>query len=136
MKLNIIFLLTSLLFILGFNANAADGDPDISEKERMLAVEKKFQNNPKHYLVYVKGLVCSSCAIGIKVHLRKLKGVDKRQLEKGISLDIESQIASIALKDNHNISPKDIAKAIDNAGYEAKYLYQWDGKSIVKTDLE
>lgn len=136
MKLKLVFLLTTLLLILGLNVNAKDGDPDISEKERILFVEKKLQDNPEHLLVYVKGLVCSSCAIGVKVHLRKLKGIDKKQLDKGVTLNINTQIASIALLDEHSISPQDITKAITKAGYKAKYLYQWDDKSVVKTDLE
>lgn len=125
-----------ILSLLSLNLSAKDGDPDISDKERLIAVEKKLKENPNHNLIYVQGLVCSSCGIGVKVQLRKLKGIDKKQLDKGVNLDINTQLAAFALLDNHTALPQDVLKAITKAGYEAKYLYQWDGKAIVKTKLQ
>ena len=62
--------------------------------------------------VNVKGLICPSCAIGIKKHLDKTKKV------KSIKLDIEKQQTIITELENKTITDKEIKTAIENAGYE------------------
>ena len=62
--------------------------------------------------VNVKGLICPSCAIGIKKHLGKTKKV------KSIKLDIEKQQTIITELENKTITDKEIKTAIENAGYE------------------
>tara|TARA_B100001248_G_C26988072_1_gene277758 strand:+ start:223 stop:501 length:279 start_codon:yes stop_codon:yes gene_type:complete len=61
--------------------------------------------------VNVKGLICPSCAIGIKKHLDKTKKV------KSIKLDIEKQQTIITELKNKTITDKEIKTAIENAGY-------------------
>ncbi len=62
--------------------------------------------------VHVKGLVCPSCAIGIKRHLLKTKQVDT------ITFDVKAQFAYITLLSNKSLSDAEIKTAIENAGYE------------------
>ena len=62
--------------------------------------------------VNVKGLICPSCAIGIKKHLDKTKKV------KSIKLDIEKQQTIITELKNKQLSDAEIKTAIENAGYE------------------
>ena len=71
--------------------------------------------------VNVKGLICPSCAIGIKKHLDKTKKV------KSIKLDIEKQQTIITELKNKTITDKEIQIAIENAGYEI-------GKNGIKRD--
>mgnify|MGYP006234831291 FL=1 len=71
--------------------------------------------------VNVKGLICPSCAIGIKKHLDKTKKV------KSIKLDIEKQQTIITELKNKTITDKEIKTAIENAGYEI-------GKNGIKRD--
>ena len=62
--------------------------------------------------VNVKGLICPSCAIGIKKHLDKTKKV------KSIKLDINKQLTIITELKDKTITDKEIEIAIENAGYE------------------
>ena len=71
--------------------------------------------------VNVKGLICPSCAIGIKKHL------DKTMKVKSIKLDIEKQQTIITELKNKTITDKEIKTAIENAGYEI-------GKNGIKRD--
>ena len=71
--------------------------------------------------VNVKGLICPSCAIGIKKHLDKTKKV------KSIKLDINKQLTIITELKDKTITDKEIQTAIENAGYEI-------GKNGIKRD--
>jgi copper chaperone CopZ len=62
--------------------------------------------------VHVKGLVCPSCAIGIKRHLMKTKKVDT------IKFDVHKQYTYITILKNKKLSDAEIKTAIENAGYE------------------
>jgi len=134
MKSTKIILLASILF--SSATFAKDGDPDIAPAVRLKVAEKQLANKPNFVAVYVKGLVCSSCSIGVKVHLRKLKGVDKKLLDKGITLDINSQLATVALKPGAMLNPKEVVKAIDKAGYEAGAMFVSNGNKVVRTPIQ
>ena len=41
--------------------------------------------------MHVKGLVCSSCGIGIKIGIRKIEGVDLNLFDRGVKLDSSNQ---------------------------------------------
>ena len=47
--------------------SAADGDPDAKQELRDIAVKAKLKERKNISLLYVKGLVCTSCANGIRV---------------------------------------------------------------------
>ena len=59
----------------------------------------------------VKGLVCSSCGIGIK------KGFSKTRLVKLLKLDINRQVVLVEYF-GIEIHPSEIRKIVKNAGYE------------------
>lgn len=63
-------------------------------------------------VVNVKGLVCPSCAYGIKKHLTKTKKVDT------VKLDVTDQLVYISELKNKTLTDKEIHTAIKNAGYE------------------
>ena len=63
-------------------------------------------------VVNIKGLVCPSCAIGVKKNLIKTNKVKK------ITLNIENETATIYLIKNKNLSNKEISKIIIDSGYE------------------
>ena len=71
--------------------------------------------------VNVRGLVCPSCAIGIKRHLAKTKKVDT------VKLDVNKQLAFITELKNKTLTDKEITTAIVNAGFEI-------GKGGIKRD--
>jgi hypothetical protein len=63
-------------------------------------------------IVNVKGLICPSCGIGVKVHLIKTLKV------KEVFLDVNNQQAIITELKNKTITDTEIKTAIKNAGYE------------------
>ena len=62
--------------------------------------------------VHVKGLVCPSCAIGIKRHLMKTKKVDT------IKFDTKKQYTYITVLKKKKLTDAEITTALENAGYE------------------
>jgi copper chaperone CopZ len=72
----------------------------------------------------VKGLVCPSCAIGIRKNLTKMKGVDKKRFKDGIDMNPETQLVSIALKDGAKLNSKDLIERVVDAGYVAVEEYR------------
>ena len=62
--------------------------------------------------VNVNGLICPSCAIGIKKHLAKTKKVDT------VKLDVDKQLVFIAELKGKTLTDKEIRTAIERAGYE------------------
>ena len=63
-------------------------------------------------VVNVKGLVCPSCAYGIKRHLTKTNKVAT------VKLDVNKQLVFISELKNKTLTDKEIHTAIKNAGYE------------------
>ena len=80
--------------------------------------------------MHTKGLVCTSCAIGLRIHLKKLAGIDKSQFNKGTLLDASTQLIVVAFKADAPPDPDSVRKAIHKAGYEATHYYQWDGARV------
>ena len=62
----------------------AEETPEASEQTRRVAAKQKLQAQPDVALLYVKGLCCASCAIGIRKKVAKLDFVDKSLSEKCI----------------------------------------------------
>ena len=76
-----------------------DDDKEEAPVEVRLAAAKKLLSESSQIsLVYVKGLVCPSCAIGIRKNLSKMEGVDKKRFRDGIDMNPETQLVTIALK--------------------------------------
>ena len=63
-------------------------------------------------VVNIKGLVCPSCAIGVKKKLIKTNKVKK------VTLNIKNETAIIYLIENKNLSDKEIRNAVLKSGYE------------------
>jgi len=61
--------------------------------------------------IKIKGLVCSSCAIGVK------KGLDKTKLVKKVRFDTQKQLCIIEYI-SIEIHPSEINKIVKDAGYQ------------------
>ena len=73
--------LLSIALITG-SASLSANDDDKEEatvEVRLAAAKKLLSESSQISLVYVKGLVCPSCAIGIRKNLSKMEGVDKKR---------------------------------------------------------
>ena len=97
--------------------------PEVNQAIRSEAATAVLQKEQGIALLYVKGLCCPSCAIGVRSKLSKLKFVDKKRFKKGIDMDAETQLVAIALKKGQTIDPAQVEKGIDDAGYVAVEWY-------------
>jgi len=111
------------------SATAADGDPDAKQEVRNIAAVKLLKERKDVSLLYVKGLVCPSCAIGIRVKVGKLPFVDSTRYKRGIDMDTKTQLLTIALLPGAKANAGELDKAITDAGYEPAEWYSLeDGK--------
>lgn len=118
-------LLSSLLVAVTSSFLLANEDKEEARPEvRLAAAKETLLESSKISLVYVKGLVCPSCAIGIRKNLSKMKGVDKKRFKDGIDMNPETQLVSIALKDGAQLNSKDLIERVVDAGYVAVEEYR------------
>ena len=118
-------LLSSLLVALTSSFLLANEDKEEARPEvRLAAAKETLLESSKISLVYVKVLVCPSCAIGIRKNLSKMKGVDKKRFKDGIDMNPETQLVSIALKDGAKLNSKDLIERVVDAGYVAVEEYR------------
>ena len=110
--------------------SAADGDPDAKQEVRNIAAKAKLKERKNISLLYVKGLVCPSCAIGIRVKVGKLPFVDVTRYKRGVGMDIKSQLLTVALLPDVKADTRSINKAVSNAGYDVVEWYSMEGGKI------
>ena len=118
--------LLSIALITGsVSMSANDDDKEEAPVEVRLAAAKKLLSESSQIsLVYVKGLVCPSCAIGIRKNLSKMEGVDKERFRDGIDMNPETQLVTIALKKGAQVEVKEVLERVDDAGYDAIEKYK------------
>ena len=116
-----IFALSSLAMA----AQARSTEVGDSSELRDQAAKEIVENHPNYLAVYTKGLVCSSCGIGLRIHSSKLEGVDKSQLTNGVDLDVKKQLVLVAFKPDAAIDVDGVREAIYNAGYDPVHYYIW-----------
>jgi copper chaperone CopZ len=102
------------------NEDKEEARPEV----RLAAAKETLLESSEISLVYVKGLVCPSCAIGIRKNLSKMKVVDKKRFKDGIDMNPETQLVSIALKDGAKLNSKDLIERVEDAGYVAVEEYR------------
>ena len=102
------------------NEDKEEARPEV----RLAAAKKTLLSSSNISLVYVKGLVCPSCAIGVRKNLSKMKGVDKKRFKDGIDMNPETQLVAIALKDGAELDNKDLIERVVDAGYVAVEEYR------------
>ena len=124
MKFQTILLLLSTLLISSQIMIANEDKEEARPEVRLAAAKETLLESSEISLVYVKGLVCPSCAIGIRKNLSKMKGVDKKRFKDGIDMNPETQLVSIALKDGAKLNSKDLIERVVDAGYVAVEEYR------------
>ncbi len=124
MKFQTILLLLSTLLISSQIMIANEDKEEARPEVRLAAAKKTLLSSSNISLVYVKGLVCPSCAIGVRKNLSKMKGVDKKRFKDGIDMNPETQLVSIALKDGAKLNSKDLIERVEDAGYVAVEEYR------------
>ena len=131
----ITLLLCGLSLLLASPFASAEPNPEISGDARRIAAEKVLSENDSVLTVYVKGLCCPSCAIGIRKKVSKLDFVDPKRLSKGVTLDTKTQLATIAIKGYKKVELSALAQAIRDAGYDPFHVYQLDKGRLITTEI-
>jgi copper chaperone CopZ len=124
MKFISILLASSIPFVSAVSAFANEDKPEVTPEIRLEAAKRVLTESVSISLIYVKGLVCPSCAIGVRKNLSKMKGVDKERFKDGIDMDADTQLVKIALKDKYLPDNKDLIERVDDAGYIAVEEYK------------
>lgn len=106
-----------------------------TEEDRLVGATEHLTGKDNQIAIYARGLVCSSCGIGLRIHIGKLDGLDKSQFEKGMLLDAKNQLALVAFENVNAEGIEAARKAVYKAGYEPTHYYQWDGESVVAHKL-
>ena len=125
-------ILITSIYLLGFITFAEAKKNNHSTQEREKAAILGLKSSPDTVLVYAKGLVCESCAIGIRKKLTRLKFIDRSKPKKGIILDAKSQLVSISVAKGKFEDISDIKKAIQGAGYDPVTLYKYTEQNEFK----
>ena len=124
MKFQLILSLFSTLFFSSQFGMANEDKEEARPEVRLTAAKKTLLEKTQISLIYVKGLVCPSCAIGIRKNLSKMNGVDKKRFKDGIDMNPETQLVTIALKDGAELDNKDLIERVVDAGYVAVEEYR------------
>jgi copper chaperone CopZ len=118
-----LLLITSFISVNIIMAN--EDKEEALPEERLEAAKKVLKSSANISLIYVKGLVCPSCAIGVRKNLSKMLGVDKTRFKDGIDMDPETQLVTISLKEGVSLDNKDLIELVEDAGYTAIEEYKF-----------
>ena len=108
--------IATLIFISPF-VQADDDKVEARPEVRLAAAKKVLLQSSNVSLLYLRGLVCPSCAIGVRKNLSKMEGVDKKRFKDGIDMDPETQLVTVALKEGTSLDNKELFERIEDAGY-------------------
>ena len=97
---------------------------------RLQAAQDYLHNQPNQLAIYAKGFVCSSCGIGLRIHLKKLDSVDQQHFDKGVLMDASKQLLIVAFEAHAEVSIDAVRDAVYSAGYDPEHYYQWNGESV------
>ena len=124
MKFRFVLLSFALMSATSYLFAKDDDKAEAPVEVRLAAASKLLKDSSAISLVYVKGLVCPSCAIGVRKNLSKMNGVDKKRFRDGIDMNPETQLVTIALKAGAKIDNKDLIERVEDAGYIAVEEYK------------
>lgn len=96
----------------------------------MQAAQDYLKDQSNQLAIYAKGFVCSSCGIGLRIHLKKLASVDRKQFDKGILMDASKQLLIVAFEPDAAVNIDTVRDAVYSAGYDPAHYYQWNGQSV------
>ena len=84
------------------------------------------------YVINVNGIVCEFCSIGVTKKVSKLPFIDRSRYNKGVKVEIESQMVTIAVKENAGVDKNALFAAIESGGYNPVDIWKLspDGERI------
>ncbi|MFB3081843.1 MAG: heavy-metal-associated domain-containing protein [Gammaproteobacteria bacterium] len=69
------------------------------------------------YVIKVNGIVCEFCSLGVTKKVSKLPFIDRDRYNKGVKVEIEDQMVTIAVKDAAELDKEALFAAIESGGY-------------------
>jgi copper chaperone CopZ len=84
------------------------------------------------YVINVNGIVCEFCSLGVTKKVSKLPFVDRAKYNKGVKVDIESQMVTVAVRDDATLDKAALFRAIESGGYNPVEIFSLtpDGERI------
>ena len=125
----------TLLILLSFLSNSYGSGvhaSEINETECSERMQTLLEKHPDAVIVHVKGMVCSSCGIGIRIGLAKIDGINRSKFTNGVELDSSNQFVLLAAKETLDFNV--IFKKIYDAGYEPLHLCYRKGDQIIRVE--
>jgi len=86
--------------------------------------------------IKINGIVCSFCAFGVHKNLVKLESLDTAHFKKGVHVDVNAQIITLALDDSQSLRLNEVYDSIKKGGYEPVEFYVPFNGQTVKIDSE
>ncbi len=81
--------------------------------------------------IKINGIVCSFCAFGVHKNLSKLKFLDSTQFKKGVHVDVNNQMITLAMDDSLSLNLNEVYTSIKKGGYEPVDFYvPFNGKTV------
>jgi len=99
-------------------------------------VQTKLLSEPNRLVLAVNGMCCRNCAIGIGKKVATVGNIDTKALPKGISIDRENGLLTVAVKEGAKVEYAKLFDAIRKAGYDPVRMYQMGtDHSLVVTNI-
>jgi hypothetical protein len=76
------------------------------------------------YVVNVNGIVCEFCSLGVTKKVSKLAFIDRSKYDKGVKVEIESQMVTIAVKADAQLDQQALFEAIESGGYNPVEIFE------------
>lgn len=76
------------------------------------------------YVVHVNGMVCEFCSLGVSKKVSRLPFIDRSRFDKGVQVDIENQMVTIAVKPDTKLDIDALFKAIESGGYKPVEIFE------------
>lgn len=99
------FIVTAAALIAGLQVNAASAE---------------------QYVVEVNGIVCEFCSYGVARNVSRLPFVDRKQLERGVAVDIRKQLVTVAVDEAATLDREALFAAIRSGGYDPVAIWRID----------
>jgi len=128
-----------LLFVFSLGLSGALYCEELPAKELLAeksVVQTKLLEESNRLVLAVNGMCCRNCAIGIGKKVAEVGNVDTKALPKGIIIDREHGLLTVAVKEGAKIEYSKLFDAIRKAGYDPVRLYQMGANnSLVMTQI-
>lgn len=131
MKSLLIKQLLTFVFI-GSLLHASSQTAATNEDIRFAAAQNHLLHQPNQIAIYAKGFVCNSCGIGLRIHLKKIAGINRDFFDEGILLDASKQLLVVAFESAADININLVRDAIYSAGYDPEHYYAFDGDTVIQ----